>query len=441
MIDRRLADVMSKVKESVALPVIVNTRVPVTSSVVSELSGAGMRVTRTSKVSPIVYGFATPVAIRNIDSLDIVSTVYYDEPVYPAVLPGIELRLKKKSIVMLGDSVRLTGANMLHEEGVTGKGVRVGVIDTGVSLEHEMLRRSIAGTYSAVPGESVNDMNSHGSWTASAACGDFVSDVMFGVAPDSSLFALKALSDRGTGQTSWVMDCIEKAVVDFRCDVLSMSLGGLFDGGGADPVSRLVNDVVSKYNVVCVVAAGNSFVPASIGSPGGALLALTVGSVSVGMPSVFAPSTFSSKGPVTAGYVKPDVSAPGGQVLAPGIVELIHGAGAGNTYADMAGSSMSTPQVAGSVALLRSVRDGLSRADVEQLIAMASFPHPKDTVTGYGPINVYSMYQNIDNINPFFSGISKPIDVLQSMASIPFEFVNMPYYNNIREVRLPYITG
>jgi serine protease AprX len=353
--------------------------------------------------------------------------VFYDEPLYPALALPFGLEVERQEVVPLGESVGATGAPELWDQGITGAGVRVGVIDTGTSQSHEMISPGLKDTFSAVPGESVEDENHHGSWCCSAAAGRPVSTEhgeLVGAAPGADLYALKALSNKGTGMMSYVMQAIEKAAVDFKCDVISMSLGSLFDNGGVDPVSKLVNDVVQKYNVLCVIAAGNSFIPLSIGSPGGAISAVTVGSYALRLPAAGIPSSFESKGPTTSLVIKPDTSAPGGNLLAPGIAEMILAAGAHESYQSMAGTSMATPQAAG-----------------EQLLAVSSFPAPKDTLRGYGPIRVDKMYGNLGKALPPISKLQAPLNVLQSTLYAPLTLIPRPENERLRAVRLPAIMG
>ena len=316
--------------------------------------------------------------------------------------------------------------------------------NTGTSQSHEMISPGLKDTFSAVPGESVEDENSHGAWCCSAAAGRPVSTEhgeLVGAAPGADLYALKALSDKGTGQMSWVMQCIEKATLDFKCDVISMSLGSLFDNGGLDPVSKLVNDVVQKYNILCVVAAGNSFIPLSIGSPGGAIAAVTVGSYALRLPLAGTPSSFESKGPTTSLVLKPDTSAPGGNILAPGVSEMILAAGAHGSYQSMAGTSMATPQAAGALALLRQAKPDLSRAEVEQLLAISSFPVPKDTLRGYGPIRADTMYRNLGKATLPITELQAPLNVIQSAIYAPFTLIPRPENERLKTVRLPAIMG
>ena len=444
MIDARLRQVMEQLKDTAVIPIIVQVKSPVSSVTTQELSRSGLNVTSTSKISPLVYGKATKNTIQLLNSNPVVSTLFYDEPLYAAIALPFGVEVEKQEIIPLGESVGATGAPELWEQGITGKGVNIGVIDTGVSQQHEMLTSNLKGTFSAVPGESVEDENSHGTWCCSAAAGRPVSTErgdLIGAAPEANLYALKALSDKGTGQMSWVMECIEKAVLDFKCDVLSMSLGSLFDNGGLDPVSKLVNDVANKYNVLCAVAAGNSWIPLSIGSPGGAASAITVGSHSLRLPVPLTPSSFESKGPTTSLIIKPDTSAPGGNLIAPGVSETILAAGAHESYQHMAGTSMATPQVAGALALLRQAKPDLTRNEVEQLLAVSSFPSPKDTLRGYGPIKVDEMYANIGKKLLPISEMQAPLNTIQSLFFAPFTLIPRKDNERLQTVRLPVIMG
>lgn len=444
MIDSRLGQVMAQLKEDIRIPIIVELATAPTPAAVQELTGAGLRATTTSKISPLVYGTATSNIIQAINANPIVTKVFYDEPLYPALALPFGLEVELQEVVPLGESVGATGAPALWDQGITGAGVRVGVIDTGTSQSHEMISPGLKDTFSAVPGESVEDENHHGSWCCSAAAGRPVNTEhgeLVGAAPGADLYALKALSDKGTGQMSWVMQCIEKATLDFKCDVISMSLGSLFDNGGLDPVSKLVNDVVQKYNILCVVAAGNSFIPLSIGSPGGAIAAVTVGSYALRLPMAGTPSSFESKGPTTSLVLKPDTSAPGGNILAPGVSEMILAAGAHGSYQSMAGTSMATPQAAGALALLRQVKPDLSRAEVEQLLAISSFPIPKDTLRGYGPIRADTMYRNLGKATLPITELQAPLNVIQSAIYAPFTLIPRPENERLKTVRLPATMG
>jgi subtilisin family serine protease len=442
MLNKRLQQVISQVKDTTTIPIIIELKMNPTSALVQQLTGLGVRVARTSQLRPIVYGTATPPAIQQVTSLPFISRIYYDEPIYPALSLPFGLEQPQAQVIPVSETINTLGVQTLWDQGLTGKGVKIGVIDTGISQNHDMFRGAIKGTYSAVPNEDVEDQHSHGTWCASAAAGrptTYKDMELTGAAPEADLYALKALSAKGGGQMSWVMDCIEKAVMDFKCDILSMSLGSLVDNAGADPISRLVNDVVMKHNTLCVIAAGNSALPLSIGSPGGAIAAVTVGSISMKLPTYGLPSTFESKGPTTALLVKPDTAAPGGNVISKEVTELILAAGLNGAYTPMAGTSMATPQVAGALALLRQAKPDLSRVEVEELFAMSSFPRVKEVTTGYGPLRVDLMHSYFDKLVPMLSQLQQPLSQLQSLAYLPGAILPSVEREQLQAVRLPVI--
>ena len=455
MIDSRLLKVMEAVKPNAVLPIIIEVR-QITPSIKQDIQLSGASITGGSNISPFVYARASPNVIKKLASAPGITKISYDEPAYPHVSmnpPSLittrKIELKKKVVVTLDETARHIGAAKMWDEGYTGKGIRIGVIDTGISTNHSVFDRAIKGTFSGVEGETVEDTNGHGSWCASAAAGRETvveqGKTVVGIAPDADLYALKALSNAGIGQMSWVMRCMEYAVTDFKCDIISMSLGSLFDNAGMDPISRLLNEIVYNKDVLCVVAAGNSFVPMTIGSPGGALFAVTVGATSLKLPSADTPSTFSSKGPTTAMIMKPDIAAPGGNLISNDIAELILGAGANGGYTIMAGSSMATPQVAGAFALMYQaqrnlIKKGYTREYAEQIMQLSKFPSPKDPNVGYGVVDIPKMHENIDNISPQYAQMRRAVSTLQVLAALPASaFFDTEERRRAWEVRMPAI--
>lgn len=438
MIDNRLKEVLNQVKPTTALPVIIQVQGKVQPTMLQEIAGMGLTGVRSSSTFPYIYGKGVESTINLIATLPFVARVSYDEPVFSQGMMG--LPFENEIRIPLGEAVRLTGAPDLWEDyGLTGKGVKVGVIDTGVSREHEMIKPVLKGSFSAVPDSSPEDEQSHGTWCCAAVAGQIKETpqgTLFGAAPEVSLYSLKALSDNGKGQMSWVIDCVEQAIHNYQCDIISLSLGSLYDNGGTDPISHAINTIAIENNVIPVIAAGNSFVPMSIGSPGGAAMALTVGAVSVKTPTKFAPSTFSSKGPTTMLTLKPDISAPGGNIIAPQYVESILGAAKHGQYMAMSGTSMATPIVAGCMALLRQAQGNLSRTDVEKLMAAAAMPNPKNTFVGYGPIDVRALFKNIGKTIPGTSAMQELAANMQLALYAPLAILPRPESNDIRAVRL-----
>ena len=196
----------------------------------------------------------------------------------------------------------------------TGKGVKVGVIDTGVDYLHEALGGGfgpgfkVAGGYDFVNNKpDPLDDNGHGTHVAGIIAGNSAS--LTSMAPDAQLFAYKVLDASGNGSTSTVIAGIEQAMMD-SVDIINLSLG-TSDGDPDDILSRTVDQAV-EAGIVVVVAAGNDGGYGTISSPGASREALTVGAID----SLQSIASFSSKGPSNRIYgIKPDVVAPGVDIV------------------------------------------------------------------------------------------------------------------------------
>lgn len=165
---------------------------------------------------------------------------------------------------------------------LTGKGVKVGVIDTGIDYSHPDLRRSFGGGRDIVDGDSdpmETKSNSdpakatiHGTHVAGIIAGN---GKIQGVAPEATIIAYRALGPGGAGTTEQVLAAIEQAIKD-KVDIVNLSLGN--DVNGPDlPISLALNRAVEK-GIVAVAAAGNSGPNVwTVGAPGTASKAISVG--------------------------------------------------------------------------------------------------------------------------------------------------------------------
>ncbi|WP_269785583.1 S8 family serine peptidase [Streptomyces buecherae] len=130
--------------------------------------------------------------------------------------------------------------------------------------------------------------------------------------------------------------------------VTNLSLGGP-DTAGDDLLGQAVNDLSATSGALFVIAAGNEGPAAgTVGSPGSAAAALTVGAVD----RADTMADFSSRGPTADGSLKPDLTAPGVDIVAAKATEGTEGAPAADGYVSMSGTSMATPHVAGAAAIL-----------------------------------------------------------------------------------------
>ncbi|MEU0967036.1 S8 family serine peptidase [Streptomyces sp. NPDC005917] len=247
----------------------------------------------------------------------------------------------------MADSNAQIGTAAAWDAGYTGKGVTVAVLDTGADLTHPDLAGRVSATRSFIDGEDIADRNGHGTHTTSTVGGSGAASdgKERGVAPGATLAVGKVLSDRGSGSESQIIAGMEWAARDVRAKVISMSLGSTEPSDGTDPMAQAVNTLSAGTGALFVVAAGNTGAASSIGSPGAADAALTVGAVDASDQAAY----FTSAGPRYGdNALKPDLSAPGVGILA-ARSQLTSGSG---YYTTMSGTSMATPHIAGAAALL-----------------------------------------------------------------------------------------
>lgn len=263
---------------------------------------------------------------------------------------GIEaIHLDGKVQPTLDSSVGYIGAPEAWAAGYTGEGVTVAVLDTGYDDTHpDLAGRVLPDSASFVPGEEVaSDPNGHGTHVASTIAGTGAASggTHRGVADGADLLIGKVLGGPdGYGQDSWIIEAMQWA--GERADIVSMSLGSSQADDGNDPMSEALNTIAEETGALFVVAAGNSGAPETIGSPGSAERALTVGSVEDPTGSL---SYFSSQGPLAlSGDMKPEIAGPGSDVTAARSSDS-WGDGA---YRSLSGTSMATPHVAGAAAIL-----------------------------------------------------------------------------------------
>ncbi|MEU0434037.1 S8 family serine peptidase [Streptomyces sp. NPDC006290] len=269
----------------------------------------------------------------------------------------------------LAESTSQIGAPQAWEAGDTGQGVDVAVLDTGVDAEHPDLAGRIAASQSFVPDEDVTDrgLDGHGTHVASTIAGTGAASdgKEKGVAPGADLHIGKVISNAGFGEESWVLAGMEWAAVDQHADIISMSLGDPTPSDGTDPLSTAVDRLSAETGALFVIAAGNTGTPGGIGGPGAADAALTVGAVD----SSDDVAVFSSQGPRIDGALKPEISAPGVDVLA---ACSQYAEGCEGSYKTMSGTSMATPHVAGAAALLKAAHPGLTGSQLKDLLVSSS---------------------------------------------------------------------
>ncbi|PSQ18225.1 serine protease [Halobacteriales archaeon QS_8_69_26] len=265
-------------------------------------------------------------------------------------------------------------ADVAHDQGSTGEGVDVGVIDGGIDDAHPDLAPNLAdpevdGNHRAwadcegddcnYPWSDDGDHGTHVAGTVAAADGD---DGVVGVAPDATLHALKVCGAGGNCRTSDIAEAIRHAA-DQGWDVVNLSLGSPRES----PALQAAGRYALESGVLPVAAAGNRGAPDSVGYPAAYDEFLAVSATDIGDDL----AGFSSRGPEV------DVAAPGAQVCS----AVVDGHGVFD------GTSMASPHVAGAVAQL--VADGHSPREArERLIDAAEDLGLADEEQGAGLVDV-----------------------------------------------------
>jgi subtilisin family serine protease len=267
------------------------------------------------------------------------------------------------------------GAPTAWSAGLTGKGVRVAVLDTGIDATHPDLSggKVVASADFAESG-STADHFGHGTHVASivAGTGARAAGARKGVAFGASLLNGKVLDDFGFGSESGIIAGMEWAARQ-KARVVNMSLGG-WPTDGTDPMSQAITRLTARYRTLFVVAAGNSGPgEQTVENPGVATAALTVGAVDASDQL----ADFSGRGPRFGDYaMKPDITAPGVEIIAARAAGTALGDPVNQWYTRLTGTSMATPHVAGAAAIMAQRWPSWTPARIKAVLMGTADPNP-----------------------------------------------------------------
>lgn len=239
------------------------------------------------------------------------------------------------------------GSRLVNAVGNTGKGIKVGILDTGIDYNHEDLKNNYRGGYNFV-GNNNNpiDDNSHGTHVAGIIAAEDNDIGVVGVAPDAYLYSVKVLAFDSTGSTSDIVSGLEWSI-DNGMQIINMSLGSEDD---SISVSRAINNTYNA-GILIVAAAGNSGNAVGKGDnvdfPAKYNSVISVGATDKNDKR----ANFSSTGTAL------EISAPG-----VGILSTLNGNR--NRYGTLSGTSMSCPHVTGVAALIMSAEPGITNTRV-----------------------------------------------------------------------------
>ncbi|MFC7385427.1 S8 family serine peptidase [Sphaerisporangium rhizosphaerae] len=284
------------------------------------------------------------------------------------------------------------GADRVESErGLTGKGVRVAILDTGIDISHPDLTGKLATDDAADPAypggwiefapdgtpvaSTPHDSSYHGTHVAGTIAGGDASGTRIGVAPGVSLMAGLVIPG-GNGTLAQVIAGMQWAIAPYDAhgrpagkpaDVVSMSLGG--EGYSDEMIEPARN--IYRAGAFPSFAIGNECLPGGSSSPGNVYEAVSVGATDAddSVPdfscggAVRRDDWVDAPGDWPDSYIVPDVSAPGVDVLS---------ALPGGEYGTLSGTSMATPHVSGTVALMLQARPELTVDQALDILAGTS---------------------------------------------------------------------
>jgi minor extracellular serine protease Vpr len=251
-------------------------------AIAAQLKEKNIRFQETSNYQTVFNGAAIELKASDVPKLQEIEGIraVYANHMVQAV-PG-----KKQEEINLPEvknSAPWIGSDEIWNLGYKGKGIKIGVIDTGIDYNHPDLKEAYKGGYDFVqndadPYEGNERVPSyHGTHVSGIVAGRGNPDTggVRGVAPESDLYVYRVLDTFG-GWDEWVVAGIEKAVED-GMDIINLSLGSNVNNSDS-PTARAVNNAMLA-GTLPVVANGNDgwHVYGTVNSPATAAMALSVG--------------------------------------------------------------------------------------------------------------------------------------------------------------------
>ena len=305
--------------------------------------------------------------------------------------------------------------------GVTGRGVGVAIVDSGIATHLALANKVVAAVSLVADDASPRDRFGHGTHIAGIVAGQgnaaaAVTDrYQGGIAPGAHLISVKVLGSDGSGRTSDViagLDWVIAHKADYGIRIVNLSLGhSVTEPSLTDPLNAAVIRAVAS-GILVAASAGNQGrdaegrqVLGSITSPGNSPHAVTAGATN--MWDTIARNddtvtTYSSRGPTKYEFAtKPDVVAPGNKIVSLEAAGSFlankypseHVAGQGsNAYRRMSGTSMAAAMVSGAAALILEAAPGLTPRHVKMVLQAGASPMLREglVASGAGSMNVWA---------------------------------------------------
>ncbi len=411
-----------------------------------------VRHIRSLWITNTIHCEATPAVIASLKErtdvawIDIDTMVQvvpdFNETQYNKIEEGAALDEKNDEVLAGWHIPQVKAHKVWREKGFTGKDIVVAIIDSGVNYNHQDLQGNM-WEHPDYPNHGYDffyntdnpfDYLYHGTHVAGIVSGNGNAGIHTGIAPKSSIMAVKVINKQGHSGQGIVWEGIEFAVEN-GADIINLSMGFPYGHPWLDyKIWRNVMDRVMKAGVVVIAAAGNEGelqddfptpynvrIPASIPPPwlhpDQVLIGEPSGVISVGSTDKDDDaSAFSSRGPSTwahidpyndypydpeMGLIRPDIVAPGEDIVSLFFMEE-------DAYVSTSGTSMAAPITSGVIALMLEKYPMLMPEDINRILEE----------------NAFSLSETKSNIHG-----SGRVDALNSVKHTPFRGIQYLEYS------------
>jgi uncharacterized repeat protein (TIGR01451 family) len=335
---------------------------------------------------------ATWQTVLTLAARDDVAMVRLDETI--SLGPGEASEVSRDTIEPEWGVAHINAPDVWNALGLDGTGIVVASVDSGVDYLHPELQTRYRGYhgggvpplhegnwYDATGLEALYpvDANGHGTHTM----GTMVGGDGLGVAPGAKWIAVRAFNSAGSAQESWLHDAFQWLLAPGGDPALAPNIvnNSWSNNIGSNTIFQEDVQHLLDAGIIPIFAAGNNGPKdRSIGSPGSYEIALAVGATD----SDDEIADFSGRGPSPWDQIKPDISAPGVEVLS---------TLPGGSYGLMNGTSMAAPHVVGVIALMLQADSSLTYQDVVNILATTATPLGEITPNnayGWGLVNAYA---------------------------------------------------
>lgn len=322
-----------------------NNSIPVIVSLRSEMAYSKSNVAALSKrikyELPIVNGFACDMNIQQIKNFynhEDIDFISYDSRIHS----------------IINKAGKTIGVDKISPIPLTGKGITVAIIDTGIIMHRDLTYPSsrIVGFKDFLKNrQKPYDDNGHGTHISGLVASNGISSKgkYKGIAPEANILSVKALDNEGNGKVSDILSAIQWVIQTrsiFNTRILNLSLGTAAQYSERyDPLVKAANKAIENGLIVVTAVGNNGPSQKSILSPSTSRHVISVGACNDRVESVLTIPTFSSRGPTRDRVKKPDFLAPGVDIVSLSNIDA-------TGYTSLTGTSMSAPIVSGVVALM-----------------------------------------------------------------------------------------